>query len=76
MANARKADLTVAKLVLSVDIGDAAEVLIGKANCIPPGFFVYGISDPPVTITCLVTLDDTHREAVHWNTCQAPICGP
>jgi len=81
MANAWKADLTVAKLVLSEDVGCAASRLAGwpgvrlgqdtiwwKAPKTKPIAHHQDSSfmdflDPPVTITCWVTLDDTHRNA-------------
>jgi phytanoyl-CoA hydroxylase len=81
MANSWKADLTVAGLVLSGDIGHAAAVLTGwsgvrlgqdtiwwKAPKTKPIAYHQDSSfmdflNPPVTITCWVTLDDTHRDA-------------
>jgi ectoine hydroxylase-related dioxygenase (phytanoyl-CoA dioxygenase family) len=81
MANAWKSDLTVARLVLSADIGRAAAVLTGwpgvrlgqdtiwwKAPKTKPIAFhqdssFLDILDPPQTITCWVTLDDTERDA-------------
>jgi phytanoyl-CoA hydroxylase len=81
MTNAWKADLTVAKLALSTDIGHAAALLTGWSGSRlgqdtiwwkPPktkpvshhqdSSFMDFLS-PPRTITCWVTLDDTHREA-------------
>src|SRR5262249_22220473 len=79
MANAWKADLTVAKLALSADIGRAAAVLTGwpgvrlgqdtiwwkapktKAVALHQDTSFLDFLDPPVTITCSATLDDTHR---------------
>jgi phytanoyl-CoA hydroxylase len=81
MGNAWKANLTVAKLALSADIGRAAAALTGwpgvrlgqdtlwwKAPLTKPIALHQDSSfmdflDPPVTITCWVTLDDTHRDA-------------
>ena len=81
MANAWKADLTVAKLALSADLGRAASVLTGwpgvrlgqdtiwwKAPKTKPIAHHQDSSfmdflDPSVTVTCWVTLDDTHPDA-------------
>lgn len=81
MANAWKADLTVAKLALSEDIGRAVSRLTGwsgvrlgqdtiwwKAPRTKPIAHHQDSSfmdflDPVVTVTCWVTLDDTHRDA-------------
>ena len=81
MANAWKADLTVAKLALSADIGRAAATLAGwsgtrlgqdtiwwKAPKTKPiahhqDSSFLGVLEPPVTVTCWFTLDDTHRDA-------------
>lgn len=80
MANAWKADLTVAKLALSADIGRAAARLTGwsgarlgqdtiwwkapktKAVALHQDTSFLDYLDPPQTITCWVTLDDTHRD--------------
>lgn len=80
MANAWKADLTVAKLALSADIGRAAATLTGwsgvrlgqdtiwwkaprtKAVTLHQDSSFMDFLDPPRTITCWWTLDDTHRE--------------
>ncbi|GJE80433.1 phytanoyl-CoA dioxygenase family protein [Methylorubrum thiocyanatum] len=81
MANAWKADLTIAKLALSADIGRAAAHLAGwsgarlgqdtiwwKAPKTKPIAHHQDSSfmdflDPTQTVTCWVTLDDTHQEA-------------
>ena len=81
MANAWKADLTLARLVLSAEIGCAAARLAGWPGARlgqdtiwwkPPGAkpvayhqdsSFMNFLDPPQTVTCWVTLDDTHREA-------------
>ena len=81
MANAWKADLTVAKLALSADVGRAASLLTGwsgarlgqdtiwwKAPKTKPIAHHQDSSfmdflDPAMTVTCWVTLDDTHRDA-------------
>lgn len=81
MANAWKADLNVAKLALSADIGRAAAALTGwsgvrlgqdtiwwkaprtKAVALHQDTSFLDFLDPPLTITCWVTLDDTHRDA-------------
>jgi hypothetical protein len=81
MANAWKADLAVARLALSADIGRAGARLAGwsgvrlgqdtiwwKAPMTKPIAHHQDSSfmdflDPPVTVTCWVTLDDTHRDA-------------
>ena len=81
MANAWKADLTVARLALSESIGRFAARLSGwsgarlgqdtiwwKAPKTKPIAYHQDTSfmdfiDPPVTATCWVTLDDTHRDA-------------
>ncbi len=81
MANAWKADLTVARLALSADIGRAAAVLAGwsgarlgqdtiwwKAPRTKPvshhqDTSFLDVLDPQATVTCWVTLDDTHRDA-------------
>jgi phytanoyl-CoA hydroxylase len=81
MANAWKADLTVAKLALSADVGHAAARLAGwsgvrlgqdtiwwKAPKTKPVAHHQDSSfmdflDPAQTVTCWVTLDDTHRDA-------------
>lgn len=75
-----KADLTVAKLALSADIGRAAARLTGwsgarlgqdtiwwkapktKAVALHQDTSFLDYLDPPQTITCWVTLDDTHRD--------------
>jgi phytanoyl-CoA hydroxylase len=81
MANAWKADLTVAKLALSEHIGRAATRLMGwsgarlgqdtiwwKAPKTKPiahhqdSSFMTFLA-PPTTVTCWITLDDTHRDA-------------
>jgi len=80
MANAWKADLTVARLALSADVGRAAATLTGwsgarlgqdtiwwkapktKAVTLHQDTSFLDILDPPQTITCWVTLDDTHRD--------------
>ncbi len=80
MANAWKADLTVAKLALSADVGRAAARLTGwsgarlgqdtiwwkapmtKAVVLHQDSSFMDFLDPPQTITCWVTLDDTHRD--------------
>jgi len=81
MANAWKADLTVARLALSADIGRAAARLAGwpgtrlgqdtvwwKAPLTKPiachqDSSFLDFLDPPQTVTCWLTLDDTHRDA-------------
>jgi phytanoyl-CoA hydroxylase len=81
MANAWKADLTVAKLALSADVGRTAAQLAGwsgvrlgqdtiwwKAPKTKPIAHHQDSSfmdflDPAETVTCWVTLDDTHRDA-------------
>ena len=81
MANAWKADLTVARLVLSEEIARAAAAFTGwdgvrlgqdtlwwKPPQTKPIAFHQDTSfmnflDPPQTITCWVTLDDTSSEA-------------
>jgi len=81
MANAWKADLTVAKLALSESIGRAASLLAGwpgarlgqdtiwwkpprtKAVSHHQDSSFMDFLDPPATITCWVTLDETHRDA-------------
>jgi len=81
MANAWKADLTVAKLVLSEDIGRVAARLASWAGArlgqdtiwwkAPKTKPIAHHQDssfmdfltPAVTVTCWVTLDDTHRDA-------------
>jgi len=81
MANAWKADLTVARLALSADVGRAAATLTGwsgvrlgqdtlwwkapktKAVALHQDSSFMDFLDPPRTITCWVTLDDTHRDA-------------
>lgn len=81
MANAWKADLTVAKLALSAEIGEVACRLTGwrgarlgqdtiwwKAPRTKPIAHHQDSSfmdflDPPATLTCWVTLDDTHADA-------------
>jgi phytanoyl-CoA hydroxylase len=81
MANAWKADLTVARLVLSESIGRFAAELCGwrgtrlgqdtiwwKAPKTKPIAYHQDTSfmdflEPPSTLTCWVTLDDTHRDA-------------
>ena len=80
MANAWKADLTVAKLALSESIGRFAADLCGwsgtrlgqdtiwwKAPKTKPIAYHQDTSfmdylEPPSTLTCWVTLDDTHRD--------------
>jgi phytanoyl-CoA hydroxylase len=81
MANAWKADLAVARLVLSADIGRAAAALSGwagarlgqdtiwwkapktKSISLHQDSSFMDFLDPPQTITCWVTLDDTCRDA-------------
>jgi len=81
MSNAWKADLAVAKLALSADLGCAASRLAGwtgarlgqdtiwwKAPKTKPVAYHQDSSfmkflDPPATVTCWVTLDNTHRDA-------------
>ncbi len=81
MANAWKADLTVARLVLSESIGRFAAELCGwrgsrlrqdtiwwKAPKTKPiayhqDTWFIDFLEPPSTLTCWVTLDDTHRDA-------------
>jgi len=81
MANAWKADLTVAALALSGAVGEAAGKLTGwpgvrlgqdtiwwKTPQTRPIAHHQDSSfmdflDPPQTVTCWVTLDDTHRDA-------------
>ncbi len=81
IGNAWKADLTVARLALSADIGRAAAALAGwsstrlgqdtiwwKAPRTKPIAYHQDSSfmdflDPVQTVTCWVTLDDTHPDA-------------
>ena len=81
MCNAWKADLTVAALVLAVDIGRAAATLAGwdgvrlgqdtiwwkppqaKPIALHQDTSFLDFLDPPRTITCWFTLDETHRDA-------------
>lgn len=81
MSNAWKADLTVAKLALSPDIGRAACALTGwdgvrigvdtiwwkpagtKPVTLHQDSSFMDYLDPPRTVTCWFTLDDTHRDA-------------
>lgn len=81
MSNAWKADLTVAKLALSPDIGRAACALTGwsgvrigvdtiwwkpagtKAVTLHQDSSFMDYLDPPRTVTCWFTLDDTNRDA-------------
>lgn len=81
MANAWKSDLTVARYVLSQDIGRAAARLAGwpgarlgqdtiwwkvpqaKPIALHQDTSFLDFLDPPRTITCWLTLDDTHRDA-------------
>jgi phytanoyl-CoA hydroxylase len=81
MANAWKADLTLAMLALSAEVGCAASRLAGWPGARlgqdtiwwkPPGAkpvayhqdsSFMNFLDLPQTVTCWVTLDDTHREA-------------
>ena len=81
MANAWKADLTIARLVLSPDIAHAAARLAGWAGTRlgqdtiwwkPPrtrpiahhqDSSFLDFLDPPQSVTCWVTLDDTRRNA-------------
>jgi phytanoyl-CoA hydroxylase len=81
MANAWKADLTIAKLALSADVGRAASRLarwsgarLGqdtiwwkapktKAIAHHQDSSFMDFLDPAETVTCWVTLDDTHRDA-------------
>jgi ectoine hydroxylase-related dioxygenase (phytanoyl-CoA dioxygenase family) len=81
MANAWKSDLTVARLVLSSDVGRAAGSLTGwpgvrlgqdtiwwkapqtKSIALHQDSSFLDFLDPPQTITCWITLDDTSREA-------------
>jgi phytanoyl-CoA hydroxylase len=81
MANAWKADLTIAKLALSVDIGRAAAKLAGWSGArlgqdtiwwkVPKTKPIAHHQDssfmdflnPSATVTCWVTLDDTHPDA-------------
>src|ERR1700733_13465157 len=81
MANAWKADLTVARLVLSESIGRFAaelcgwrgtrlgqDTIWGKAPKTKPIAYHQDTSfmdflEAPSTLTCWVTLDDTHRDA-------------
>ncbi|TWT10622.1 phytanoyl-CoA dioxygenase family protein [Reyranella sp. CPCC 100927] len=81
MANAWKADLTIARLVLSADLGRAASRLTGwsgarlgqdtiwwKAPKTKPIAHHQDTSfmdflDPAQTVTCWITLDDTHPDA-------------
>lgn len=81
MANSWKADLTVARLALSPDIGRAAARLTGwpgvrlgqdtiwwkapktKSIAVHQDSSFMDFLDPPLTVTCWVTLDDTHRDA-------------
>ncbi|MDQ8731027.1 phytanoyl-CoA dioxygenase family protein [Bradyrhizobium sp. LHD-71] len=81
MANAWKADLTVAKLALSADVGRAAARLTGwrgvrlgqdtiwwkapktRSIAYHQDSSFMDFLDPALTVTCWVTLDDTHRDA-------------
>lgn len=81
MANAWKADLTVARYVLSEDIGRAAaklsdwpgarlgqdtiwwKVPSAKPIALHQDTSFLDFLDPSRTITCWLTLDDTHRDA-------------
>ena len=81
MANAWKSDLTVARLVLSADVGRAAGLLTGwpgvrlgqdtiwwkppetKSISLHQDSSFMDFLDPPQTITCWITLDDTSPEA-------------
>ena len=81
MANAWKADLTVAMLALSTEIGCTAARLAGWPGTQlgqdtifwkPPGAkpvayhqdsSFMSFLDPPQTVTCWVTLDDSYRDA-------------
>ena len=81
MSNAWKADLTVARLALSADIGRAACALTGwsgirlgvdtiwwkpagaKSVTLHQDSSFMDYLDPPQTVTCWFTLDDTHRDA-------------
>lgn len=81
MANAWKADLTIARLALSADIARTAAMLAGWSGARlgqdtiwwkPPGTKAVALHqdssfmdflDPPQTMTCWVTLDDTSRTA-------------
>jgi ectoine hydroxylase-related dioxygenase (phytanoyl-CoA dioxygenase family) len=81
MANAWKADLTVARLVLSEDVGRGAAALTGwpgvrlgqdtiwwkppntKSISLHQDSSFMDFLDPPQTVTCWITLDDTSREA-------------
>lgn len=81
MANAWKADLSVARLALAADVGRAAALLTGQEGLRlgqdtiwwkPPGTKAVTLHqdssfmdflDPPRTVTCWFTLDDTRREA-------------
>lgn len=81
MANAWKSDLTVAKLALSADVGQAAARLTGWSGVrlgqdtiwwkVPKTKSIahhqdssfMDFLDPAQTVTCWVTLDDTHRDA-------------
>jgi phytanoyl-CoA hydroxylase len=81
MANAWKSDLTVAKLVLSADIGRSAAALAGwpgirlgqdtiwwkppktKSIALHQDSSFMDFLDPPHTVTCWITLDDTSAEA-------------
>ncbi len=80
MANAWKADLSIARLALSADIGRAASLLTGwsgtrlgqdtiwwkaprtKPIALHQDSSFMDFLDPPATVTCWVTLDDTHRD--------------
>lgn len=81
IGNAWKADLTVAKLALSADVGRAAARLTGwsgvrlgqdtiwwkvaktKPIAHHQDSSFMDFLDPAQTITCWITLDDTHRDA-------------
>mgnify|MGYP003670696027 CR=1 FL=1 len=81
MANAWKADLTVARLALSADLGRAAAHLMGwpgarlgqdtiwwktaqaKPIALHQDTSFLDFLDPPRTVTCWFTLDDTARDA-------------
>lgn len=81
MANAWKADLTVARLVLSSSIARHAAALAGwdgarlgqdtiwwktalaKPITLHQDTSFMDFLDPPSTVTCWITLDDTHRDA-------------
>ncbi len=81
MANAWKADLTIAKLALSAELGRAAALLAGWSGARLGQDTIWwkmpktkpiahhqdssfmDFLDPPVTVTCWVTLDDTRSDA-------------